>query len=170
MCLVELLSDRRQAVREHGIDQDAAADHSGVRAGHSARQMADLIRKVTIQKGFDPRDFALFAFGGAGPVHAAVFARELGIDRVVIPQGETASVWCAFGAVASDILHVDERVEITRAPFDPARISALLAELRARGAAQLERDGVTRERQRFALSVDMRHRGQINEVEVELAC
>jgi N-methylhydantoinase A len=132
-------------------------------------QMADLIRKVTIQKGFDPRDFALFAFGGAGPVHAAVFARELGIDRVVIPQGETASVWCAFGAVASDILHVDERVEITRSPFDPARISALLAELRARGAAQLERDGVARERQRFAFSVDMRHRGQINEVEIELA-
>ncbi len=132
-------------------------------------QMADLIRKVTIQKGFDPRDFALFAFGGAGPVHAAVFARELGIERVVIPQRETASVWCAFGAVASDILHVDERVEITRTPFDPERISAILAELRARGARQLERDGVAAYRQRFAFSVDMRHRGQINEVEVELA-
>ncbi len=131
-------------------------------------QMADLIRKVTIQKGFDPRDFVLFAFGGAGPVHAAVFARELGIERVVIPQRETASVWCAFGAVASDILHVDERVEITRSPFDSARVSALFAELKGRGAAQLERDGVSPDRQRFSFSVDMRHRGQINEVEVEL--
>jgi N-methylhydantoinase A len=131
-------------------------------------QMADLIRKVTIQKGFDPRDFALFAFGGAGPVHAAVFARELGIERVVIPQRETAAVWCAFGAVASDILHVDERVEITSSPFDPERIGAILAELRERGAAQLESDGVASERQRFSFSIDMRHRGQINEVEVEL--
>ena len=132
-------------------------------------QMADLIRKVTIQKGFDPRDFTLFAFGGAGPVHAAVFARELGIDTVVVPQRETASVWCAFGAVASDILHVDERVEISQSPFDAARIREILSELRARGAAQLESDGVAPGAQRFAFSLDMRHRGQINEVEVDLA-
>ncbi len=132
-------------------------------------QMADLIRKATIQKGFDPRDFVLFAFGGAGPVHAAVFARELGIQKVIIPQRETASVWCAFGAAASDILHVDEKVEITASPFDPRRVAATLRGLRERGAAQLERDGVGPERQRFQFSLDMRHRGQINEVEVEIA-
>src|SRR5262249_51412021 len=47
-------------------------------------QMADIIRKMTVGKGFDPRDFVLFAFGGAGPVHAGVFARELGVAKVVI--------------------------------------------------------------------------------------
>ncbi|MBW8905008.1 MAG: hypothetical protein JF611_04940, partial [Betaproteobacteria bacterium] len=60
--------------------------------------MADIIRKVTVEKGFDPRDFVLFAFGGAGPAHAGVFARELGIKKVIIPQRKAASTWCAFGA------------------------------------------------------------------------
>ena len=50
-------------------------------------QMADLIHKATIRKGFDPRDFVVFAFGGAGPAHAGVFAAELGVSKVVIPSG-----------------------------------------------------------------------------------
>lgn len=132
-------------------------------------QMADLIRKTTIQKGFDPRDFVLYAFGGAGPVHAGVFARELGVDRVIIPQRETASVWCAFGAAASDILHVDEKVEIMSTPFDASRINSNLAELKARGASQLTEDGVQEADHAFEFSIDMRHKGQINEVEVSLS-
>ena len=81
-------------------------------------QMADIIRKMTVGKGFDPRDFVLFAFGGAGPVHAGVFARELGVAKVVIPQRETASVWCAFGAASADVLHIHEAVDIQASPFD----------------------------------------------------
>src|SRR6266850_5640743 len=49
-------------------------------------KMADIIRKTTVEKGFDPRDFVLFAFGGAGPAHAGVFARELGVQKVIVPQ------------------------------------------------------------------------------------
>ncbi len=131
-------------------------------------QMADLIRKVTIQKGFDPRDFVLFAFGGAGPVHAGVFARELGVARVVVPQRETASVWCAFGAAAADVLHVYEQVDIMGSPFEADRINAILKDLKSRGAAELEADGVADDRWRFAFALDMRHKGQINEVEVEI--
>ncbi len=131
--------------------------------------MADLIRKATIQKGFDPRDFVLFAFGGAGPVHAGVFARELGVSTVVVPQKETASVWCAFGAASADILHLYEQVDIMPSPFDRDRINAILAALRARGTTQLDRDGIATERQRLRFSIDMRHRGQINEVEVDIA-
>jgi N-methylhydantoinase A len=128
--------------------------------------MADLIRRTTIQKGFDPRDFVLFAFGGAGPVHAGVFAAELGVRKVIVPQRRTASVWCAFGAAAADVLHVYEKVDVMLSPFDPGRIVADLAELRARGVAQFERDGLSGGR--FAFSVDLRHRGQINEVEVPI--
>jgi len=131
-------------------------------------QMADLIRKVTIQKGFDPRDFALFAFGGAGPAHAGIFARELGVSKVIVPQRETASTWCAFGAAAADVLHIYEQVEIQGSPFDPARINEILAGLKQRGVAQIAEDGIAAERARFAFSLDMRHRGQINEVEVPL--
>ncbi|MGD9538807.1 MAG: hydantoinase/oxoprolinase family protein [Alphaproteobacteria bacterium] len=132
-------------------------------------QMADLIRKVTVRKGLDPRDFVLFAFGGAGPVHAGVFARELGVAKVIVPQKETASVWCAFGAAAADVLHLYERVEIMRSPFDAARIERLLKELKARADEDLDEDGAAPERRLYRFSIDMRHKGQINEVEVELA-
>ena len=131
-------------------------------------QMADLIRKVTIQKGFDPRDFVLFAFGGAGPMHAGVFARELGLDEVIVPQRDTASVWCAFGAASADILHVYEQVDIMVSPFDAGRINHTLEGQRKRAMAQLDAEGIAAERQRYRFSLDMRHKGQINEVAVDL--
>ncbi len=132
-------------------------------------QMADLIRKVTVEKGFDPREFVLFAFGGAGPTHAGVFARELGVLKVLVPQKETASVWCAFGAAAADVLHVHEQVDIMASPFDLGRINAQLGSLEKQGRRQLLREGVPGERQRFRFSLDVRHRGQINEVEVDIS-
>ena len=146
-----------------GLDETA----SGI-ARIAEFQMADLIRKVTIQKGHDPRDFVLFAFGGAGPTHAGVFAQELGVSKVIVPQRETASVWCAFGAAAADLLHVHERVNIMRSPFEAGRINATLAALKERGAADLAADDVPPAERRYRFTLDMRHKGQINEVEVEL--
>ncbi len=131
-------------------------------------KMADIIRKMTVEKGHDPRDFVLFAFGGAGPVHAAVFGAELGVRKVIVPLREIASTWCAFGAAAADILHVYEQVDIQGSPFDPARVNRVLAELRARAEAQMVKDGTPESRRKFAFSLDMRHRGQIHEVEVML--
>src|SRR6267142_3030403 len=131
-------------------------------------KMADIIRKMTVEKGFDPRDFVLFAFGGAGPAHAGVFARELGVQKVVVPQKEIASTWCAFGAASADILHVYEQVDIQASPFDAARVNASLEALEKRANEQMDRDGIAKPRRRFRCSLDMRHRGQINEVEVML--
>jgi N-methylhydantoinase A len=130
--------------------------------------MADTIRKMTVGKGYDPRDFVLFAFGGAGPVHAGVFARELGVQKIIVPQRETASTWCAFGAASADILHIHEHVDIMASPFDPARLNANLDRLKATAHAGMEREGIPLERRRPQLSLDMRHKGQINEVEVSL--
>jgi N-methylhydantoinase A len=132
-------------------------------------KMADIIRKMTVEKGFDPRDFVLFAFGGAGPAHAGVFAYELGVQKVVIPQKEIASTWCAFGAASADILHVYEQVDIQASPFDAERINGALDSLEQKANAQMDRDGIAKPRRRFRFSLDMRHRGQINEVEVLLA-
>ena len=131
-------------------------------------KMADIIRKMTVEKGFDPRDFVLFAFGGAGPAHAGVFARELGVRKIVIPQKQIASTWCAFGAAAADILHVYEQVDIQTSPFEAARVNAALDSLERRANAQMDKDGITKNRRHFQFSLDMRHRGQINEVEVAL--
>ncbi|HXQ53742.1 MAG TPA: hydantoinase/oxoprolinase family protein [Stellaceae bacterium] len=131
-------------------------------------QMADIIRKMTVGKGFDPRDFTLFAFGGAGPVHAGVFSRELGVARIVIPQRETASVWCAFGAASADVLHIHEAVDIMASPFEAARIDRNLARLAAEAREQMAKDGIAPARQRLEFALDMRHKGQINEVEIVL--
>jgi len=131
-------------------------------------KMADIIRKMTVEKGYDPRDFVLFAFGGAGPVHAGVFGAELGVRKVIVPLREIASTWCAFGAAAADVLHVYEQVDIQASPFDAARVNQVLAALQARAEGEMGKDGIAKARRKFAFSIDMRHRGQINEVEVML--
>jgi N-methylhydantoinase A len=131
-------------------------------------QMADVIRKVTVEKGFDPRDFVLFAFGGAGPAHAGVFARELGVRKIVIPQRKAASTWCAFGAAAADVLHIFEHSEIMPTPVPAKRINEALERLAREASALMSAEGIKPGRQRFEFSLDVRHRGQINEVEVLL--
>ncbi len=130
--------------------------------------MADIIRKVTVEKGFDPRDFVLFAFGGAGPAHAGVFARELGVRKVVIPQRKAASTWCAFGAAAADVLHIFEHSEIMGTPAPAKRINDSLDALEKRASQLMKGEGIAPGRQRFEFSLDVRHKGQINEVEVLL--
>ncbi|MSQ88838.1 MAG: hydantoinase/oxoprolinase family protein [Betaproteobacteria bacterium] len=131
-------------------------------------QMADVIRKVTVEKGFDPREFVLFAFGGAGPAHAAVFARELGVKKVIVPQRKAASTWCAFGAAVADVLHIFEHTEILSTPVDASRINANLVALETQAKTLMASEGIAANRQRFEFSLDVRHKGQINEVEVAL--
>jgi N-methylhydantoinase A len=131
-------------------------------------QMADVIRKVTVEKGYDPRDFVLFAFGGAGPAHAGVFARELGVRKVIVPQRKAASTWCAFGAAAADVLHIFEHSEILGTPVPAKRINDSLEQLQKSAQATMASEGIKASRQRFEFSLDVRHKGQINEVEVLL--
>ncbi len=129
-------------------------------------QMADLVRKATVQKGYDPRDCVVFAYGGAGPVHAGVYARELGAQGAVVPLGGVCSLWSALGAASADLLHIFEAVDILPSPFDPSRVAVHFAELEARGRAELHADGVDAKDARVARSADIRYKGQIHEVEV----
>jgi len=128
--------------------------------------MADIIRKVTVEKGFDPREFVLFAFGGAGPAHAGVFAAELGVKKVIVPQRKAASTWCAFGAAAADVLHIFEHSEILATPVPAPRVNAALEAIGQRAKELMSAEGIAPSRQRFEFSLDVRHKGQINEVEV----
>ena len=165
------------------LDRDAAAqaiESLGKPLGMSAQecaagicrivelQMADVIRKVTVEKGFDPRDFVLFAFGGAGPAHAGVFAAELGVKKIVVPQRKAASTWCAFGAAAADVLHIFEHTEIMATPVASARVNKNLEALERQAQALMKGEGIAASRQRFEFSLDVRHKGQINEVELLL--
>lgn len=99
-------------------------------------QMADLLRQVTVQQGLDPRDFVLFAYGGAGPTHAYAFAAEAGIGSIVVPY--TATVHSAYGAVSSDRYRSFQLSDPQRTPpqterasdhLDAERITARFREL-----------------------------------------
>jgi N-methylhydantoinase A len=132
-------------------------------------QMADLIRKATVQKGYDPRDCVVFAYGGAGPVHAGVYARELGAQGVVVPLGGLCSLWSALGAASADLLHIYEAVDILPSPFDPGRVTQHFQALEDQGLAQLRADGIDPAQARLGRSADIRYKGQINEVEVPVS-
>lgn len=130
--------------------------------------MADLVRRETIEKGHDPRDFVLYSYGGGGPCHAGAFALELGCRQVVVPLADTASVFSAFGVASSDIVHVHERELGLHAPFDTAPLRDALNELTAQAAAELAAEGFGRERAMLSASADLRHRLQVHTVEVPI--
>jgi N-methylhydantoinase A len=131
-------------------------------------KMANLLENVVIGRGFDPRDFLLVSYGGSGPLHAAGYARALGIDRIAIP-GEVASVWSAFGIALSDVRYHAERDVALLSPFDPAAMQAAYEELEAElledSAGERERAGGAVQIRRHAR---MRYEWQRNELEVEL--
>ncbi len=101
-----------------------------------------LIRQRTIEQGHDPRDFTLYAFGGAGPVHAFGYAAELGVTEVVIPLGNGASTLSAYGIASSDIVRYFEIERQLVAPFDPATLGAVVDELEANARKSLADQGV----------------------------
>jgi N-methylhydantoinase A len=120
---------------------------------------------VTVERGHDPRDFLLVVGGGAGPVHAAGIAAELGLSRILVPR--RSAIFCAVGLVLSDLRHDLVRSHVT--PFDRAgreRLAELARELAAEGRRALASEGATGERVSVALSCDVRYLGQYHEVTV----
>lgn len=131
--------------------------------------MADLIRRETIEKGLDPRDFVLFSYGGAGPCHAGAYARELGIRTLVVPLTGTASVWSAFGVVSSDVIHVYAHDLLMIAPFDVAPLRRQLNMLGAQAQTEFADEGFEFSQVKLRWSADLRHRLQVHVVDVEFS-
>lgn len=130
------------------------------------QMMAEKIRRMTVYRGHDPRDFVVFAFGGASPAHAGAFSRELGVEAVVVPIGNIASVLSAMGTVSGDVSHLYDRPLRAIAPFDMAQLEAELAALEARGTAQLTDEGFAPEEIEFSRTVSMKYGAQVFDVEV----
>jgi N-methylhydantoinase A len=130
-------------------------------------QMAELIRVMTVQRGMDPRDFAVYAYGGGGGLHVAGFTRELGSARAVVPLGELSAAWSAFGCATANLLHVHEHVETLASPLDAGRLGEIFAELEEAARSRLRDEGVPDDRQVLARAVDMKYPLQIHQVEVE---
>ena len=130
--------------------------------------MADLIRKVSVESGNDPREFCLFAYGGAGGAHCAVFAAQLGIGKIIIPYA--APVFSAFGIALSDIVYSHTRsdpVRLDAAPDTLATVNRAFTELEDRAMADMRASAIDTGDVALRHRIDMRYLGQMNEVAVE---
>jgi N-methylhydantoinase A len=130
--------------------------------------MAGLIRQMTVERGMDPREFALYAYGGAGGLHVAGYLRELGCDRAVIPLGELSTTWSAYGCATSDVLQVHERPMRLRSPLDAEALRDAFAKIELDARRQLSEDGIPEARQHIERSVEMKYPLQIHQVEVDI--
>jgi N-methylhydantoinase A len=128
--------------------------------------MAEALRIVSIERGHDPREFALIAFDGAGPVHAAGLAAELQIPEVIVPPAPGA--FSALGVVASDLKRDYSRtLYADLAALDPARVSAVLTEMEATASDMLAAAGILPDRRALRRAA-VRYRRQAYELTVAL--
>ncbi|MDX1622803.1 MAG: hydantoinase/oxoprolinase family protein [Gemmatimonadota bacterium] len=145
-----------------GLEETAAAILAVARS-HLERA----VRRVTLERGHDPADFSLVAFGGAGGLQAAELADGLGVRRVLVPRA--AGVLSALGCLAADT-----RLDFARTILEPAsswsleRLEEVFAELEESADAALEREGVEPEDRETRRSIEMRYRGQSFETTVPL--
>jgi N-methylhydantoinase A len=130
-------------------------------------KMADLLRRMSVLRGLDPRDFVCFAYGGMGPVHAGAVAREVGVKRLVVPLPHVAPVWSAFGATVADVVHIYQRPRRLRMPADPAELARAFAELEEQGREVLLAEGFEN-RIELQRSLRLKYSAQVYDVEVPL--
>jgi N-methylhydantoinase A len=155
------LDHLRRAIEEKvgkrlGLNADAAAA-AILRIAND--RMAGAMRLVSLSRGHDPRDFVLFAFGGAGPLHATALARELAIPTVLVPA--RPGITNALGCVVADLRHDYVRtVNKPLSTIDDALIAGIYAEQSAEGRATIEREGVPLRALRYVYSADMQFQGQ----------
>ena len=131
----------------------------------AASNMIRAIRAVSSERGRDPRDYALFAFGGNGPLFAAGMARELAIQQVLVPP--SPGLFSSFGLLHAEVEHHYSHAHrrILRGA-DPEELEAAWAALEAEADAQLESDGIPPDRRALARSAQLHYHGQIFELQV----
>lgn len=128
--------------------------------------MVAALRVVSIERGHDPRDFTLMAFGGAGALHLGSLGRELGIPRGIVPR--YPSLFSAWGILTADIRHSYAGTINRLLPeLSPHELNERIAELQELGERDLRADRVDQNAMRFAVSLDMRYAGQEHNVNIE---
>ena len=129
--------------------------------------MARAIRTISVQRGHDPRDYAMMAFGGAGPLHAARLAAELDMARIIIPP--SPGIMCAIGLLLTDLRADFAATRLMAAePASADAAEAILAPLVAEAEAWLAAEHVAPDARRLSRTVDMRYRGQNYELAVRV--
>jgi N-methylhydantoinase A len=128
--------------------------------------MMGAIRVITVERGHDPREFALVAFGGAGPLHAGALARLLGIPTVIVPP--TPGVLSTLGLLATDLRQDFARTRVLRGPDYPlTEIEAVLRDLDAAARAWLAAEAVPAEARSVSWQADLRYADQLFELTVD---
>ena len=125
-------------------------------------RMADLVRKVTVERGLDPRDYVLFSYGGAASIHAGAFSPELGVQKIVVPS--TASVHGAFGIVTSDVTHEYPVTKHVPVPAAAAEVNDIFTGLEAKALEEMKQEGFAENEVRFQRTAGLRFRLQMHEV------
>jgi N-methylhydantoinase A len=154
---------------------DGVAERLGVDRAEAARgvvriannNMVNALKLISVNRGYDPRDFTLVAFGGGGGMHAVALAAELGMRRVVVPRA--AEVFSAWGMLMSDLrrdFFVTRLLGVE--PDGAGGIDGLLAEVTDTAIAQFAREGVDADRIRFVRYGNLRYENQEHGVEVLL--
>lgn len=124
------------------------------------------IREITVEKGLDPRDFSMVAYGGAGPMFVPLVARELGAKEVLVPQAP--SVFSAWGMLMADVVYDFSQTNIAVLnDVDIDTLETTFAELETEGRETLSAEGIDESRQRLERAVEMRYLGQEHTVEVD---
>ncbi|MQA11630.1 MAG: hydantoinase/oxoprolinase family protein [Pseudonocardiaceae bacterium] len=141
------------------VDEAAAAVYAIQNA-----QTADLVRQVVVTSGQDPRDFVLYAFGGAGPMHCASYAADLEIGQVIVPLGPTAAVFSAYGLAASDIVLTEELSSPSNFPLPADEFNAAFTHLRKELEARLTAQRLRFSEVTYRNEVDLRYTMQLAEV------
>lgn len=156
-----LQADRAEAVmrdlagRVNTTPEAAAQAIVDIAVAHVSR----CVRLVSVQRGHDPKDYALYAYGGAGPVIAALAAQELRIGRVVIPPHP--GLYSALGLLVADLRRIYRETEILPILDDaPEQVSQVLRRLRATAEAEFNSYGYAPEAIEFEIALEMRYRGQ----------
>jgi N-methylhydantoinase A len=157
----------RQALERAGAAVGFSAEQTAAAAARIVdNQMADAIRLASVQQGLDPRDYAMYAYGGAGPSHATAIARELGIRRVIVPLSDLASGWSAFGVASADAIIVEELPKAMTFPFDTAEMNETWSVLEGKVRTAMERQGIAAADLHIERQADIRYTQQVNQVAV----
>jgi N-methylhydantoinase A len=130
--------------------------------------MVNALRLISVQRGYDPRDFVLVAFGGGGPLHANRLASELGLPRLLIPP--SPGVFSALGLLVTDLKHDFAVTRMRRTDaVELAELQGILNDLLGRGRDLLTREGIAPEDMEFSRQVDIRYVGQSHALSVTLS-
>ena len=127
--------------------------------------MAKILRIVSVERGFDPRNFTFVAFGGAGPMHVCALAEDLKIGKVIVPPNP--GMFSALGLLTADLFHdFTSPVVSELSAIDPSELEEKFQDMEERGNQILKHEGITEDLRKIKRSLDIRYRGQGYELNI----